>query len=117
MLADKLKDYHIILGSVSPRRRELFAALGFAFDVADPDIDENCPDTVPPKETAVYLAEAKAAKLGEGLGSGHILITADTIVLCGDRILPKPGSREEAIEFLRLLSGREHLVVTGVCLR
>ncbi|MFO7575037.1 MAG: Maf family nucleotide pyrophosphatase [Bacteroidales bacterium] len=117
MLADKLKDYHIILGSVSPRRRELFAALGFAFDVADPAIDENCPDTVPPKETAVYLAEAKSAKLGEGLGSRQILITADTIVLCGDRLLPKPGSREEAVEFLGLLSGREHLVITGVCLR
>lgn len=117
MLADKLKDYHIILGSVSPRRRELFAALGFAFDVADPDIDENCPDTVPPKKTAVYLAEAKASKLGESLGSGQILITADTIVLCGDRMLPKPGSREEAIDFLRLLSGRDHLVITGVCLR
>lgn len=117
MLADKLKDYHIILGSVSPRRRELFAALGFAFDVADPDIDEECPPSVPAKELAVYLAEAKAAKLGVGLGSSQILITADTIVLCGDRILGKPVSREEAVEFLRLLSGREHLVITGVCLR
>lgn len=116
MLADRLKDYHIILGSVSPRRRELFAALGFAFDVADPDIDEECPPSVPLKENAIFLAEAKAAKLGGGLGSRQILITADTIVLCGDRLLPKPASRDEAIEFLRLLSGREHLVITGVCL-
>ncbi len=116
MLADRLKDYHIILGSVSPRRRELFAALGFAFDVADPDIDEECPPSVPLKENAIFLAEAKAEKLGGGLGSRQILITADTIVLCGDRLLPKPASRDEAIEFLRLLSGREHLVITGVCL-
>jgi septum formation protein len=117
MLVNKLKDYNIILGSVSPRRRELFSALGFPFDVADPDIDENCPDTVPPKQTAVYLAEAKAAKLGVGLGSRKILITADTIVLCDNRLLSKPGSREEAVGFLKLLSGREHLVITGVCLR
>jgi septum formation protein len=117
MLADRLKDYHIVLGSVSPRRRELFAALGLEFDVADPDIDEECPASVPLAENAVYLAEAKAAKLWGGLGSRHILITADTIVLCGDMLLPKPGSREEAMGFLRLLSGREHMVITGVCLR
>ena len=116
MLADKLKGYHIILGSVSPRRRELLASLGLMFDVADPDISETYPASVPPKEVAEYLALEKCAKLATGIGSSTILITADTVVLCDQTILPKPADRGEAIAFLKMLSGRQHLVITGVCI-
>lgn len=116
MLADKLKGYHIILGSVSPRRRELLASLGLQFDVADPDISESYPPSVPPKQVAEYLAIEKCAKLAPGIGSTTILITADTVVLCDETILAKPADRGEAIAFLKMLSGRQHLVITGVCI-
>lgn len=116
MLTDRLKEYQIVLGSASPRRRELLSSLGIVFEVADPDIDEECPASIPPEETAVYLALEKASSLDIGPGSHKILITADTIVLCDSVILAKPSSREEAIRFLRLLSGRKHSVITGVCI-
>jgi septum formation protein len=116
MLTDRLKEYKIILGSASPRRRELLSSLGIDFEVADPDIEEVCPPGIPPEETAVYLALEKAASLNIGPGSRKILITADTIVLCDNTLLPKPAGREEAISFLRMLSGRKHSVITGVCI-
>ncbi|MBE0674087.1 MAG: septum formation protein Maf [Bacteroidales bacterium] len=116
MLTERLKEYDIILGSASPRRRDLLAELGIEFGVVDPAIDEMCPDSIPPAETAQYLAGKKADMLGTGLGSAQILITADTIVLCDNQILGKPATREEAIDFLRRLSGREHSVITGVCI-
>lgn len=116
MLTDKLKEYQIILGSASPRRRELLSSLGLVFEVADPDINEECPPGIPPEETAVYLALEKAASLNIGPGSRKILITADTIVLCDNTILSKPAGREQAIGFLRMLSGRKHSVITGVCI-
>jgi septum formation protein len=116
MLADRLKEYDIILGSASPRRRELLAELGLTFSVADPDISEICPESVAVSETALYIAREKASKLTTGLGSAQILITADTIVVCDNQILGKPASGEEAKAFLRHLSGREHSVITGVCI-
>jgi septum formation protein len=116
MLSESLKKYNIILGSASPRRRELLAGLGLDFKVADPDIDEDTPPEIPPEEVALYLALGKAAALDEGLGSADILITADTVVLCDGRVLPKPSGRAEAVEFLRLLSGKSHSVITGVCI-
>jgi septum formation protein len=69
MLSESLKKYNIILGSASPRRRELLAGLGLDFKVADPDIDEDTPPEIPPEEVALYLALGKAAALDEGLGS------------------------------------------------
>jgi septum formation protein len=116
MLIDRLKEYQIVLGSASPRRRELLSSLGLDFEVVDPDIEEECPPGIPPEETAVYLALEKAASLSIATGSHKILITADTIVLCDNTILPKPRGREEAVRFLRLLSGRRHSVITGVCI-
>jgi septum formation protein len=116
MLTDRLKDFQITLGSVSPRRHELLAALGLSFDVADPDINEDCPPGVPLKMVAEYLAQKKADSLSVASGSNKILITADTVVLCGSSILAKPADREEAIRFLKLLSGKKHSVITGVCI-
>lgn len=116
MLADRLKGYKIILGSASPRRRELLSGLGIDFDVADPAIDESLPGNINPRDAAEWLAAAKADSLRPGLGSRQILITADTVVLCGGRILEKPSGRDEAAEFLRFLSGKVHSVITGVCI-
>lgn len=116
MLTERLKNYHITLGSVSPRRHELLASLGLSFKTVDPNICENAPPGISPDELAVYLAVAKAKAIGSGPGSQDILITADTVVLCNGQVLAKPDGRDEAIEFLRLLSGREHQVITGVCI-
>lgn len=116
MLTERLKEYHITLGSVSPRRHELLASLGLTFDSIDPDIPENAPPDIRPEELAVYLAIAKSKAIGTGPGSHDILITADTVVLCDQKVLAKPDGRAEAIEFLKLLSGKEHLVITGVCI-
>lgn len=116
MLTDRLKDYHITLGSVSPRRHELLASLGLTFDSVDPDISEDTPADVRPEDLALFLAEAKAKAIGPGPGSRDILITADTVVLCNGQILAKPNGRTEAIEFLKILSGKEHKVITGVCI-
>ncbi len=116
MLTDRLKDYHITLGSVSPRRHELLASLGLTFDSVDPDISEDNPPDVRSEDLALFLAEAKAKAIGPGPGSRDILITADTVVLCDGQILAKPNGRTEAIEFLKILSGKEHKVITGVCI-
>jgi len=116
MLTDKLKDYHITLGSVSPRRHELLASLGLTFDSVDPDISEEAPSDIKPEDLAVFLAVAKAEAIGTAPGSHNILITADTVVLCNGQVLAKPDGRTEAIEFLKILSGKEHQVITGVCI-
>ena len=93
MLTDRLKDYHITLGSVSPRRRELLASLGLTFNCVDPDISENAPPDVSPENLAVYLAVEKAKAIGPGPGSRNILITADTVVLCDQKVLAKQIGR------------------------
>lgn len=116
MLSDRLKNYRLILGSASPRRRELLASLGLLFEVAEPGIAELVTDFVSAEEMAIYLAAKKAEKLCANLTGEQILITADTVVLCNGHILPKPGSREEAVKFLKILSGCEHSVITGVCI-
>jgi septum formation protein len=109
--------YKIILGSQSPRRRELLAGLGIAFEVRPaPDADESFPPSLPKEEAALYVARKKASACLPSLQENELLITADTIVLIRDLILGKPGGREEAVGMLRLLSGRTHRVITGVCL-
>jgi septum formation protein len=109
--------YKVILGSQSPRRRELLAGLGITFELRIlPDIDESYPASCPAEEVPLYIARRKADAYLPSLAKNELLITADTIVLLGDAILGKPSGREEAEEMLRLLSGRTHRVVTGVWL-
>jgi septum formation protein len=116
MLTDRLRKYQIVLGSGSPRRQELLADMGFIFDIVIANIDETCPDSIAPEDVALYLAEAKMAKLEPVSGSSEIMITADTIVLCDNKVVPKPSGKEEAVAFLKMLSGRSHSVITGVCI-
>lgn len=109
--------YQIVLGSHSPRRRELLAGLGLAFEVRPaPDTDESYPLSLPKEEVALYVARKKSSACLPSLQENELLITADTIVLIRDTILGKPGGREEAAGMLRLLSGQTHRVITGVCL-
>ena len=114
---EHLKNYHIILASNSPRRRELLGGLGIPFEVKVlPDISETYPDTLPADETAEYIAVEKAAAYRPFLQPEDLVITADTVVICGDEVLGKPTDAADAQRMLRLLSGRTHHVVTGVCL-
>jgi len=105
----------LILASGSPRRRELLAQLGIAFEVHEPGLDERGEPGESPPEQARRLAEAKAAASRQ-VFPGRTLLSADTLVALGDRVLGKPRDGDEARAFLQLLSGTTHLVHTAVCL-
>lgn len=112
-----MKDYHIILSSNSPRRKELLAGLDIDFEVRVlPDIDEDYPDGLPVGEIAQYIAREKAAAYQDSMAADELVITADTIVVLGNEVLGKPSDRSEAVSMLHKLSGRTHQVITGVCL-
>jgi septum formation protein len=105
----------LVLASASPRRRELLAQLGIVPDAVDPpDIDETpLPGELPAKH-ARRLALAKAAAVARRHPQAYIL-AADTVVACGRRILPKADTRVTAESCLKLLSGRRHRVIGGLC--
>lgn len=105
----------IILASSSPRRQYLMKEAGFAFTVEKPDVDESFPDTLPVDRVAKYLAEKKAEVFRLRI-QNETVVTADTVVILGNRILNKPADRTEAIGMLRDLSDKTHLVMTGVCI-
>lgn len=105
----------VVLASSSPRRREILAALGLAFDVRAADVDESLRDGESPFDAAERLAREKAAAVEAGAG-GALVIAADTLVVCDAAPLGKPGDRADARRMLALLAGRAHEVVTGVAL-
>ena len=108
----------IILGSNSPRRKELLAGMDIIFEVDTRNNFEEVYDpSTPMEQIPEVLSEGKSYGLHRELAEGEILITSDTLVLCGDRVMGKPHSREEAIDMLRCLSGREHKVITAITLR
>ena len=112
-----IQNYHIILGSNSPRRRELLAELDLGFEVkVIPGLEEHYPATLQPEEIPVFLAKQKAEAYIPTLPEKTLLITADTIVWNRNEVIGKPKNREDAIQMLQSLSGHEHHVVTGVCL-
>jgi septum formation protein len=116
-MLDNLHRYHVILGSNSPRRRELLAGLGIPFEVRPiPGIDESYPAGMPAGEIPLHIARKKAAAYLPGLKANDLLITADTLVSLHHTILEKPADRDEAVRMLQLLSGNTHQVITGVCL-
>jgi len=110
-------DYHIILASNSPRRRELLSGLGLDYEVHTlPGIDESYPDTLQGEEIPVYISSKKASAYLDALKDNELLITADTIVWLDGRVLGKPADEDEARQMLRDLSGKTHQVITGVTL-
>ena len=105
-----------ILGSASPRRREILRALGLRFRVEPSRILEPAPSMGErPERYALRVARAKAEEVSGKHHSG-LVIGADTVVVLGRRILGKPLSAEEARTMLRALSGRWHEVITALCL-
>lgn len=117
MISDGLKEYDLILASASPRRRQLLDEAGIRFHTAAVDFREVWPDHLRGREIAEYLAEGKAAAWNEDIRPNQIIIAADTVVWCHDTVLGKPADAGEAAQFLRLLSGCKHEVITGICLR
>ena len=101
----------LILASGSPRRRELLGLFGIPFAVHAADIDETMDPDKSPKDEVARVSRCKAAAIRRE--EGDAVIAADTIVVCGGKVLGKPHSRQEAADMLRLLSGREHQVMTG----
>ena len=85
------------------------------FRIVLKDVDESYPDGLSPEEIAVYIAKKKAEAFDE-IVTDEVVLTADTIVSIGDKILGKPDNEEHAVEMLNLLSGSTHQVITGVCL-
>ncbi|WP_288490391.1 Maf-like protein [uncultured Prevotella sp.] len=108
---------NIVLASNSPRRRELLAGLGIEFEVRVlPDIDESYPADLPVMQIAEYIAHEKASAYLLTMKDNDLVITADTVVIIGNEVLGKPKDEEDAKRMLRLISGKTHQVVTGVCL-
>jgi len=109
--------YDIVLGSGSPRRKSLMEEAGFKFTVMVPDADESFPEDMPVAEVAVYLAEQKSAVFrNHPIPGNRIIITADSIVILDNQILGKPKSAEDAKFMLSMIAGKQHQVITGVCL-
>ena len=110
-------NYHVILASNSPRRKELLAGIDLPFEVRVLDgIDESYPDDLPTKEIAGYISKKKAAAYRETMADHELIITADTIVVLGNEVMGKPKDANEAKKMLHELSGKTHQVITGVCI-
>ena len=101
----------LILASASPRRKALLSLFGIPFTVRAADIDETMDSEKPPFDEVARVSRLKA--LAVSRENSDIVIAADTIVVCQGKVLGKPHSEEEAAAMLRLLSGRDHQVMTG----
>ena len=113
-----LKDKQIILASGSPRRRELLSAMDIPFTVDTGNtFDESWSSDTPHEKVPELMSEGKSFGFHRKLADNEILVTSDTMVLCGTEILGKPKDRDDAIRMLKLLSGRGHQVITAVTLR
>lgn len=114
----ELKGKKIILGSNSPRRKELLAGLDIDFEVDTRNTFEEIYDPQTPHERIPeVLSEGKSYGFHRELAEDEILITSDTLVLCEDRVMGKPHDHDEAADMLRFLSGRQHKVITAITLR
>ncbi len=105
----------LLLCSASPRRRDLLAALSIRFQSVAPSIDESRRPGEPPAALAERLAREKAEAGLRSFGRPAIALAADTVVAVGDEDFGKPRDRADAARMLRALSGRTHVVITGVC--
>ena len=106
---------HIILGSQSPRRRELMAGLDIPFSCVTIDADESYPAELKAGDIPMYISRAKARAYVSELQDNDLLITSDTIVWLNGEMLGKPQDEEEAKAMLARLSGQTHEVYTAVC--
>ena len=109
--------YELILASKSPRRSQLLSQAGLPFQVQTQNVPEDYPADMPVEEVPVFLAKKKAHGSRSFLTkSEEIILAADSVVILDGKIYEKPVDEADARRILRELSGREHLVITGVCL-
>lgn len=106
----------IILGSASPRRKDLLEQVGFNVEIRKKEVDESFPADLSHYKVPGYLSKLKAEPLKAAIGKEEVLLTSDTVVIHNKTILGKPENREEAIEMIRKMSGDMNEVVTGVYL-
>ena len=112
-----LNEITIVLGSGSPRRKELLEKMGLSIVLDVRPIEEALPSSIHADEAAAYLARLKASAFATNkLKSDEVLITADTVVVVNDKVLGKPTNEKEANSILNQLSGNVHQVITGVFL-
>lgn len=105
----------LVLASASPRRKQILESAGIPFSARTAEIDEEPLEDEAPEACVRRLAREKA--LAISVDADEIVLAADTIVVAGGRILGKPADVADARDMLRLLSGREHEVITGICLK
>ncbi|MBV1888252.1 MAG: Maf family nucleotide pyrophosphatase [Urechidicola sp.] len=116
MLNEHLKNRTIILASGSPRRQQLLKELDLNFTIAIKEVEEIYPPQLKANEITEFLAELKASPF-QNLNDNDILITSDTIVWLEDKAIGKPKDLKDAMSILKTLSGKEHQVITSVCLK
>ncbi len=110
-------NWNIILASQSPRRKQLLEQLGYTFTQKSKDTDESFSKEIPLREVAEHLSVKKAAAFAEEIKHRDLIIASDTIVLIDNEILNKPNTNQETFAMLAKLSGKQHEVITGVCLK
>lgn len=117
-IIQKSLKYSIYLASQSPRRIELLKWLGINFNIASKlNVSEEYPSSLNGSEIAIYISEKKSDAYSEIIKDNRLVITADTIVLCEQKVLGKPTDKKNAIEMLKQLSNKKHIVTTAVTLR
>lgn len=106
----------LILGSKSPRRQQLLQEMGYSFEIRVKETDESYPENLLPHEIAMHISIHKARALQGDLKENELLLTADTIVCVDGTILGKPKDEKDAVNMLKQLSGKQHSVITGICI-
>lgn len=110
----------ILLGSSSPRRREILGGIVDGFDIISPDVDETVLPGEAPESYALRISAAKAEALSDrtaALRGPWLLITCDTIVTLDSKIFGKPRDHDDAVNIIRTLTGRTHRVISALTLR
>ncbi|PGT88171.1 MULTISPECIES: Maf family protein [Bacillaceae] len=106
---------NLILASASPRRKELLELLQLPFEVIASEVEEVVDEKLSPAEMVQSLAEQKAKSVAENVSNAFV-IGSDTLVVYEGKMLGKPKDFSEAVQMLKMLSGKTHEVYTGVCL-
>jgi septum formation protein len=106
----------LILASQSQRRQQLLEWAEIDFEIIVSETDESFPTDIPIEQVPIHIARNKALAVREKLSGERIILAADTIVVLNDRIIGKPKDKADAINILSALSGKKHLVITGVVL-
>ena len=115
MPLQNLNNYKILLASASPRRRELLSQIYPDFEIAPSiEVDEVYPSSMLAVDVAPHLSQLKANAYKSLITDNQLIITADTVVINNNVVLGKPSSKSDAIEMLKVLSGKSHNVITGV---